>query len=89
VKYLYIYFYIVAYRNNAIKYFLFYTTYYKQEKIRQSKDNYSFSNHHLESVCMTPNYLPFHKMKSKIKQELKGLKTFSFNLIYTKITNYI
>ena len=34
---------------------------------------------------MTPNYLPFHKMKLKIKQELTGLKTFSFNLIYSKI----
>ena len=68
---------------NAIKYFLFYTTHYKEEKIRQSKDNYSFSNHHLESVCMTPNYLPFHKMKLKIKLELAGLKTFSFHLIYS------
>jgi len=34
---------------------------------------------------MTPNYLPFHKMKLKIKQELTGLKTFSFNLIYSKL----
>ena len=32
---------------------------------------------------MTPNYLPFHKMKLKIKQELAGLKTFSFHLIYS------
>jgi len=34
---------------------------------------------------MTLNYHPFHKMKLKIKQELTGLKTFSFNLIYSKI----
>ena len=34
---------------------------------------------------MTPNYFPFYKMKLKIKLELTGLKTFSFNLIYFKI----
>ena len=34
---------------------------------------------------MTLNYHPFHKMKLKIKQELTGLKIFSFNLIYSKI----
>lgn len=34
---------------------------------------------------MIPNYLPFHKMKLKIKQELTGLKTFSFILIYSKL----
>ena len=39
---------------------------------------------------MTPHCLPFHKMKLKIKQELKGLKTFSFNLIYsTNLLTYI